>query len=758
MAQSRRNSPKYVYDIPYFERMELCRVLDQNDKWEELGGVHMDFDVLTIQTLRREILRGNSPTDELLTKWGHQNHTILELFVLLSKMQHYQAMLIIKQFVDSEYHRLIYEGEQNLNRLFKPKENSNSLNNAHSRGMGTQNLDGGTDEKKIINGLNPTPLMGNELRNSSNRTNAQTALANRAALGNEAEGHNQVSSKFLKQDASKDKTGVSEISSIAESVGILPVITFKELEVATNGWDQSTILGKGGFGTVYKGTWKNTSVAIKRTRNSEANENHSVQIQQILGELKMLNSYRHDNILPLYGFSIDGEDPCLIYQYLPNGSLEDRLLCRHGTKPLSWHQRLNIATGTARGIQFLHTIGEKPLIHGDIKSANILLDLNFEPKIGDFGLAREGPYNHYTHMKVSRVHGTRPYLPDEFLRHKKFSTKVDTYSFGVVMFELATGLRAYDDQRQHKFLKDHVENTPHVQLGTLIDKKCGPDEQQTFSNLIALGKCCISRKPKDRPEMVVALQELNAMTMKRDMLVKVQSMIKQNSLTPTTPYEIQVFHDQLSQQKKISPYSSNVTNIRAPTRAISPLQPLLHPEAQGMGNAESLEAQVAVNASPINNFNNIQTNPFRAIDKNQKIKDGRSAVAGTSKESVGSGYNPKKMEVEEQKLQELNINELACKPPVISVSPPTLSHSSSSSSEEDPASPEVPPTEDLDYEITSDIEKFLPLISVLGVKAKSEESKEKAESRTEEREDEHEVVDVNTSATGKPLWILKDST
>lgn len=195
------------------------------------GGVHMDFDVLTIQTLRREILRGNSPTDELLTKWGHQNHTILELFVLLSKMQHYQAMLIIKQFVDSEYHRLIYEGEQNLNRLFKPKENSNSLNNAHSRGMGmlyniyidnnvnhillgitilmapgTQNLDGGTDEKKIINGLNPTPLMGNELRSSSNRTNAQTALANRAALGNEAEGHNQVSSKFLKQDASKDKS------------------------------------------------------------------------------------------------------------------------------------------------------------------------------------------------------------------------------------------------------------------------------------------------------------------------------------------------------------------------------------------------------------------------------------------------------------------------------------------------------------------------------------------------------------------------
>ncbi|KAG8234857.1 hypothetical protein J437_LFUL013359, partial [Ladona fulva] len=98
---------------------------------------------------------------------------------------------------------------------------------------------------------------------------------------------------------------------------------------------------------------------------------------------------------------------------------------------MSWVQRQNIARGTARGLQFLHTIGDKPLIHGDIKSANILLDQNFEARIGDFGLAREGPNNQYTHIKVSRVHGTRPYLPDEFLRSKQISTKVDTYSFGI---------------------------------------------------------------------------------------------------------------------------------------------------------------------------------------------------------------------------------------------------------------------------------------------------------------------------------------
>lgn len=124
-------------------------------------------------------------------------------------------------------------------------------------------------------------------------------------------------------------------------------------------------------------------------------------MQQSLGELRILNAVRHDNILPLYGYSLGGDFPCLVYQFMPNGSLEDRLLCRQGTYPLNWEQRFNIARGTARGLQFLHTMGDKPLIHGDIKSANILLDKNFEPKIGDFGLAREGPQTHYTHLKVS---------------------------------------------------------------------------------------------------------------------------------------------------------------------------------------------------------------------------------------------------------------------------------------------------------------------------------------------------------------------
>lgn len=135
-------------------------------------------------------------------------------------------------------------------------------------------------------------------------------------------------------------------------------------------------------------------MAIKKIerRGPDSDESYMLQLQQSIREIKILHSRAHENILPLYAYSFGGDAPCLLYQLMKNGSLEDRLLVRQKTtEPLTWMQRHEIAKGTARGLQYLHTIGEKPLIHGDIKSANILLDKNFEPRIGDFGLAREGP-------------------------------------------------------------------------------------------------------------------------------------------------------------------------------------------------------------------------------------------------------------------------------------------------------------------------------------------------------------------------------
>lgn len=295
-----------------------------------------------------------------------------------------------------------------------------------------------------------------------------------------------------------------------ESAGSIPHIPYEDLQKCTNNWDPATLLGQGGFGKVFKGTWKCTKVAIKRIEPKKGNpQDQYEQLKQSITELHCLNAYPHENILQLYGYSIGGAQPCLVYQYMSGGCLEQRLHIKDSTKVLTWPTRLKIAIGTARGLQYLHTLGSKPLIHGDIKSANILLDPNDTPRIGDFGLAKEGPQSHYLYMKVSRVHGTKPYLPDEFLRGMKFSTKVDTYSFGVVLFEIATGLSALSNTRECKFLRDHVINFKG-DLEELKDGRAVGDDGGVFKGLVEIGRSCVQSRATDRPEMVTVLIQLEA--------------------------------------------------------------------------------------------------------------------------------------------------------------------------------------------------------------------------------------------------------
>ncbi|XP_060534696.1 serine/threonine-protein kinase pelle-like [Cylas formicarius] len=467
-------SNMYIYHLPYDERRKLCHILDQGNKWEELALRHMKYDEVTIQGLKKEVFRGNSSSSELLTMWGYQNHTVLELFILLGRMELYSAMLLIKKFVESKYHVLIKE--DNIDLAMKRMHIVDSK-------MATENFDKNTIKmlaKEVL------PMVSRDSNESFKLDNIPKLLKPQLKIPS-------ASSKVL-------------TACVAESAGATPQIPYEELEKATMGWNVGHILGKGGFGTVFKGTWKCTQVAIKRLEiKKDRPEYYNEQLKQSITELHCLNAYRHDNILPLYGYSIGGQHPCLVYQYMAGGSLETRLRTRDPRKVLKWPSRLNIATGVARGLQFLHTTlaQDKPLVHGDIKSANILLDPMDQPRIGDFGLAREGPEKHYTHIKVSRIYGTRPYLPDEFLRAKQFSTKVDTYSFGVVLFELGTALPAYSDQRELKFLKDHVDKYE----GDVTDLKDRGAEGYDFyfKELIRIGKLCVQKKAKDRPEMVRVL-------------------------------------------------------------------------------------------------------------------------------------------------------------------------------------------------------------------------------------------------------------
>ncbi|CAG9821690.1 unnamed protein product [Phaedon cochleariae] len=481
-----------IYQLPYETMEKLCYIFDQNDEWRKLG-VYMKYDQTKLEIVKRSMYKGKSPTSELLSMWGDLNHTVLELFVLLSHMKHYQAMAVIKCFVDKKYYVLIKESVQevdpNINQLYLQKKLKNIDYKVHPDNFNT-------DTEKILN-IPKENLCVPIISDDNNERSLRPSIPKSPV--------NYGRSKMIT---------ASDISCVTESAGPLPSIPYEELQKSTNNWDENAVLGRGGFGKVFKGTWKCTQVAIKRLeQKGDKPEYETEQINQSIRELQCLNAYRHDNVLPLYGYSIGGPHPCLIYQYMAGGSLDYRLRVRIPQKVLSWPSRLNIAVGTARGLQFLHTINENaPLVHGDIKCANILLDANDQPRIGDFGLAREGPRNNLNYIKVSRLHGTRSYLPGEFLRSRKFSTKVDTYSFGVVLFELATALAPHSDHREDKLLRDHVVNFSGDVSGLKDGRAKGFDE--CFAGIVEIGKMCVQDNAKDRPEMTSVLVLLEGVSLK----------------------------------------------------------------------------------------------------------------------------------------------------------------------------------------------------------------------------------------------------
>nr|CAH7740523.1 unnamed protein product [Callosobruchus chinensis] len=469
----------YIYLLPYEERQELCYILDQNDKWQELGGVHMKYSIYELDALKRKVAyTGKSPTEELLTIWGQQNHTILELFILLSNMKCNQAMVAIKQYVERQYYYLI-------------KDNNEDVDTKEKR-------------KNVLD----SQIHHNNFNDDTDKVMDKSVINNLTTSNNESRGEILYKPILVSPSKSpilfgKSNMIASDKSAIVERASAVPCIPYEELQRSTNNWDENAVLGRGGFGKVFKGTWKCTQVAIKRLELKLSKPDSEMeQMKQSVTELRCLNSYRHDNVLPLYGYSIGGPHPCLIYQYMAGGSLDQRLRTKDLSRVLGWPARLNIAIGSARGLQFLHTnmINGKPLVHGDIKSANILLDPSDNPKIGDFGLAREGPEIQYTYIKVSRIQGTRPYLPDEFLRGKKFSTKVDTYSFGIVLFEIVTALPPiFGSRKGEKTLKEHI----YCYQGDIMDLKDSRVEgyDDCFREILDIGKHCIMKLPKERPEM-----------------------------------------------------------------------------------------------------------------------------------------------------------------------------------------------------------------------------------------------------------------
>ncbi|XP_043203191.1 interleukin-1 receptor-associated kinase 4-like isoform X2 [Amphibalanus amphitrite] len=282
------------------------------------------------------------------------------------------------------------------------------------------------------------------------------------------------------------------------------------LEKITNEFDDGPVsaggcrLGAGAYGTVYLGTCETAErLAVKRLLMDA----EPVR-RQFRTEVEVMSSFRHANLLELLGFSCDGAHNCLVFSYMSNGSLQDRLACKGNSTPLPWARRLEVAVGTARGVVHLHTSRERPLIHRDIKSANILLDDNFTAKVGDFGLAREVNGGRSTStLLTSTVLGTSAYMPPEAFRGD-VSVKLDTFSFGIVLLELLTGLPPYDETREGFDLLSHVEDHVDEQsLHETLDSRAGPIPPGQADALYQLAVRCTEEKRR-RPLMAAVLQQL----------------------------------------------------------------------------------------------------------------------------------------------------------------------------------------------------------------------------------------------------------
>eukprot|EP00731_Ephydatia_muelleri_P015626 Em0009g50a len=245
---------------------------------------------------------------------------------------------------------------------------------------------------------------------------------------------------------------------------------------------------EGGFGPVYKGILKYTEVAIKLLNTAAIRKDKKGQelfAQQFDTELRVLTKYHHPNLVVLLGYYNSPSLKALVYEYLPNGTLEDALetglegRSKEGKAKISgihlpWMCRISIATDTARGLAYLHTADTVPLVHRDVKSANVLLDLAFRAKVGDFGLARV--FQESDSTSTSRVVGTSGYIPPEYY-HGRITTKMDTYSFGVI---LLSGLPSYNSQRSH---------TSHVPLPLPLPCATPTPRSRTWSRTWIKDRC-----------------------------------------------------------------------------------------------------------------------------------------------------------------------------------------------------------------------------------------------------------------------------
>lgn len=291
----------------------------------------------------------------------------------------------------------------------------------------------------------------------------------------------------------------------------MKIFKTEELEKATDNFNQSRILGKGGLGTVYKGMLSDGCiVAVKKS--NKVNEG---QVGQFINEIFILSQINHRNIVKVLGCCLETEVPLVVYEYISNGTLSQHLSNNNinlSASPLSWTHRLRIAAEVARALAYLHSCASTAIFHRDVKSSNILVDENYRAVISDFGLSRSVAIDK-THL-TTVVGGTFGYLDPEYFRSGQLNDKSDVYAFGIVLAEILTGQKAVSSNKSDEGLAIRFKTSlkQNDTLFEILDHPVANEGGEEIFAVARLAKRCIKLNARKRPFMKEVAAELEQLT------------------------------------------------------------------------------------------------------------------------------------------------------------------------------------------------------------------------------------------------------